>query len=246
MQEEKIDLNRIPTHIAMILDGNGRWAKKRMLPRTAGHRNGAFNINKVGKYCSDLGVKYLTLFCFSTENWNRPKDEVEYLMKAPTRIFKKLKKQIIENNAKWVFIGRKDRFPNDVLKIINEIEDITKDKTGIVLTICFDYGSHDEITTAVKKIAKDCVDGKLEPDNITPDVIENNLFTKGYPKLDLLIRTSGEYRISNFLLWQIAYAELYFTDVLWPDFDKNELDKAIISYQKRDRRFGGLNDNKKN
>lgn len=239
-------MNRIPQHIAMILDGNGRWAKKRLLPRTVGHRNGAFNINKVATYCDEIGVKYLTMYCFSTENWNRPKSEVDYLMKAPIRLFSKLKKQILESNIRWKFIGRRDRFPKEVLDTIIELENITKDKTGLTLTICFDYGSYEEITTAVKAIAKECVNGNLNPDDITDKTIENHLYTAGYPKLDLLIRTSGECRISNYLLWQIAYAEFYFTDVLWPDFDKNELYKAIASYQKRDRRFGGLNDNKKN
>ena len=239
-------MNRIPQHIAIILDGNGRWAKKRMLPRTVGHRTGAFNIKKIAKECQDLGVKYLTLYAFSTENWNRPQAEVNYLMKAPVKLFNKLRKQIIDSDARWKIIGRRDRFPEDVLKTINEIEDLTKDKKGLTLTICFDYGSYEEITTAVKNIAKECVKGELNPDDITPDVIENHLYTKDYPKLDLLIRTSGECRISNFLLWQIAYSEFYFTDVLWPDFDEKELHKAILSYQKRDRRFGGLNDNKKN
>ncbi len=243
---EKIDLTRVPKHIAMILDGNGRWAKKRMLPRNYGHRNGAFNINKVANYCEEIGVKYLTMYCFSTENWNRPEKEVEYLMKAPLRMFSRLKAQIEKSNIRWKFIGRRDRFPKPVFDLINEIEDLTKDKKGLTLTICFDYGSYEEITTAVKKIALECVNGSLKPEDITPEVIENHLYTAGYPKLDLMIRTSGEERISNFLLWQIAYAEFYFTDVLWPDFDKEELYKAIASYQKRDRRFGGLNDNKKN
>ncbi len=243
---ENIDLTRVPKHIAMILDGNGRWAKKRMLPRNYGHRNGAFNINKVASYCDEIGVKYLTMYCFSTENWNRPQKEVDYLMKAPLRMFGRLKKQIANSNIRWKFIGRRDRFPKEVLDLIIELEKMTEEKTGLTLTICFDYGSYEEITTAVKKIAKECVDGKLNPDDITPDTIENHLYTAGYPKLDLLIRTSGECRISNYLLWQIAYAEFYFTDVLWPDFDKEELYKAIHSYQSRDRRFGGLNDNKKN
>ena len=243
---EKIDLTRVPEHIAIILDGNGRWAKNRMLPRNYGHRKGAFNINKVATYCEEIGVKYLTLYCFSTENWTRPEKEVEYIMEGPIRLFGRLKKQIKNSNTRWKIIGRRDRINKELLDLINELEEETKDKKGLTLTICFDYGSYEEITQAVKKIAKDCVDKKINPEDITPELIENNLYTAGYPKLDLLIRTSGEQRISNFLLWQIAYSEFYFTNVLWPDFDKEELYKAIASYQKRDRRFGGLNDNKKN
>lgn len=239
-----IDPKKIPVHIAMILDGNGRWAKKRLLPRTFGHRKGAFNIVDVTKACSELGVQYLTLFCFSTENWSRPEAEVSYIMNAPIRYYKRYKDKILNSNIKICFIGRRDRIPSSLKDVINEIEEQTKDHTGITLTLCVDYGSYDEITTATKEIASLVLEGKLKIEDITKETIENHLFTKDYPKLDLLIRTSGEIRISNYLLWQLGYAELYFTDTLWPDFDKKELEKAILSYQSRNRRFGGLNENK--
>lgn len=239
-----LDSNKIPTHVAMILDGNGRWAKKRLLPRTLGHRKGAFNIVDVAKACSTFGIKYLTLFCFSTENWNRPASEVNYIMNAPIRYYKKYKNKILNSSYRMRVIGRRDRIPQGLLEVIEEMEEKTKLHTGLTLTLCIDYGSYDEITTATKKIAALVQEGKLKVEDITPELIESNLFTKDYPKLDLLIRTSGEIRISNYLLWQLGYAELYFTDTLWPDFDQAELEKAILSYQSRNRRFGGLNDNK--
>lgn len=240
----ELDMTRIPKHIAIILDGNGRWAKKRLLPRTYGHRKGAFNINNIAEECNNLGIQYLTLYCFSTENWSRPKDEVDYLMKAPERMFKKLKKQIANSSIRWQFIGRRDRFNDELLGVINEIEQMTKDHTGLTLAICFDYGSYEEITTAVKHIAEKVKDNEIEPKDINPQMISDNLYTKGFPKLDLLIRTSGEQRLSNFLLWQMSYAELYFTDTLWPDFSKEDLIKALVEFQGRKRRFGGLNENK--
>ncbi len=236
----KINPERIPNHIAIILDGNGRWAKKRMLPRTLGHRKGAFNIKDITTACLDFGIKYLTVFCFSTENWKRPQDEVNYIMTAPIRFLKKYHKDIVNSRAKIQAIGRRDRLSPEFLEMLNDLEESTKDHTGITLTLCIDYGSYDEITTAVKEIATEVKNGTLNIDDITEETIGNHLFTKDLPPLDLLIRTSGELRISNFLLWQLAYSELYFTDILWPDFDKKELEKAIIDYQSRDRRFGGL------
>lgn len=236
----ELDINKIPTHVAMILDGNGRWAQKRALPRTMGHRKGAFNIVDIAKACEGYGVKYLTMFCFSTENWNRPDTEVNYLMHTPVRYFKKYKNKIISSTIKVKIIGRRDRIPTDLLNVVNEIEEITKDHKGITLTLCVDYGSYDEITTAMKNIAKMVKNNEIDIESITPELIENNLFTKDYPKLDLLIRTSGEVRISNYLLWQLGYAELYFTETLWPDFNEDELYKAFLSYQSRNRRFGGL------
>ena len=237
----ELDLNRIPEHIAIILDGNGRWAKKRGMPRIYGHRHGAFNLRDIAKYANKIGVKYMTVYCFSTENWKRPKDEVNFLMTAPNRYFKKFFNQlVIDTNVKYKIIGRKDRIPEPFLKTLLDAEEKTKDHDGLVLSLCIDYGSQNEITTAVKEIATLVKENKLEIEDINEEVIENHLFTRGYPKLDLLIRTSGEYRISNFLLWQMAYSELYFTDVLFPDFNEKELEKAIIDFQNRNRRFGGL------
>ena len=240
----KIDPNKIPNHVAIILDGNGRWAKKRFLPRVMGHKEGAKNIAKVAKYASSLGISHLTVFCFSTENWNRPQDEVNFLMNLPMNFYKQYKDKILDSNIKIKVIGRRDRLNSELVNLINEIENETSKNTELVLTLCLDYGSYDEITTAVKNIAVKVKNNEINVEDINPELIENNLFTKDYPKLDLLIRTSGEIRISNFLLWQLGYAELYFTDVYWPDFNEKELDKAIINYQSRNRRFGGLNENK--
>ena len=238
----ELDLNKIPSHIAIILDGNGRWAKKRMLPRFMGHRKGAFNLKNIASYANKIGIKYLTVFCFSTENWKRPEKEVEYLFTAPLKFYRKYKDDIFKGNIRWRAIGRRDRFKKEFLDVVNAIEEGTKDKTGLTLTLCIDYGSYDEIVTATKEIATLVKDGKLDIKDIDEKLLTNHMFTKDYPPLDLLIRTSGEYRISNFLLWQMAYSELYFTDVLWPDFNEKELDKALINYQNRNRRFGGLKD----
>ena len=236
--------NNIPKHVAIILDGNGRWAKKRLLPRIMGHKEGAKNIATIAKHANKLGITHLTVFCFSTENWNRPADEVKFLMNLPIEAYKRYKDKIISSNYKIKVIGRRDRLSSELVNIIEELENETCNNTELTLTICLDYGSYDEITTAVKKVAEAVKNNDLNVDDITPELIENNLFTKDYPKLDLLIRTSGEIRISNFLLWQLGYAELYFTDVFWPDFNEKELEKAIFNYQSRNRRFGGLNDNK--
>ena len=238
---DKLDLNKIPEHIAIILDGNGRWAKKRLLPRNMGHRKGAYNLRDIAGECNKLGIKYLTVYCFSTENWKRPEAEVNYLMTTPIRYYNKYKKKIFDSNIRVKVIGRRDRFSKEFLDCIIEAEENTKNHTGLTLTLCIDYGSYDEITTAVKNIAKDVKNGLINPDDINESTITNNLFTKDYPQLDLMIRTSGEYRISNYLLWQMAYSELYFTDVYWPDFNKDELHKALINFQNRNRRFGGLN-----
>ena len=237
---KELDMERMPEHIAIILDGNGRWAKKRGLPRFLGHRKGAFNLRDIANECNRLGIKFLTVYCFSTENWKRPAAEVEYLMTQPIKYFNKYKKNLYASNLRLKAIGRRDRLPSAFLDMINEVEENTKDHTGLTLTLCIDYGSYDELTTAVKKIAGDIKNGTLDVDDITPQTITNNLFTASYPKLDLLIRTSGELRISNFLLWQLAYSELYFTNTYWPDFDSKELHKALIDFQSRDRRYGGL------
>lgn len=236
--------NNIPKHVAIILDGNGRWAKKRLLPRVMGHKEGAKNIARIANQANKIGISHLTVFCFSTENWNRPTEEVDFLMNLPVEYYSQFKNKIINSKFKIKVIGRRDRLRPDLVNIIEEVESLTSDNDGLVLTICLDYGSYDEITTAVKNVAMLVKNNDLNIDEITPEIIENNLFTKDYPKLDLLIRTSGEQRISNFLLWQLGYAEIYFTNTYWPDFNESELDKAITDYQSRNRRFGGLDDNK--
>ncbi len=234
----------VPNHIAIILDGNGRWAKKRLLPRTMGHRQGAMNLKDIAAKSNEIGIKYLTVFCFSTENWSRPESEVNYLMKTPIKYYNKYKDKILSSNIRIRVIGRRDRLSQELLNVILDIEEKTKDKTGLTLILCIDYGSQDEIVTATKKIAQKIIDKSITIEEISSKMIEQNLYTAEFPPLDLLIRTSGEIRISNFLLWQLAYSELYFTNAYWPDFDELELYKAIESYQLRSRRFGGLKENK--
>lgn len=231
----------VPKHIAIILDGNGRWANKRGMPRIYGHQQGIKTLEKIAKLCNEIGVECLTVFAFSTENWNRPQEEVEFLMSAPAKYFKNFgDKNSNEDGIVINFIGRKDRIPQKTLSIINEITNKTKDNRGMKLNIAFDYGSKDELITATKKIAKSVKNGDLSVDEINDSLIEKYLFTYGDPELDLLIRTSGEQRISNFMLWQLSYAELYFSTCYWPDFDKKELFKAIESYQNRNRRYGKI------
>lgn len=240
MEKDAILNGIMPKHIAIILDGNGRWAKKRGLPRTVGHYNGLNNLSTIAEACDSYGIKALTVYAFSTENWNRPDDEVDYLMKLPSSFLSKKLKKIASSNIKICFLGRKDRFPKKTLEAINKIIDSTKDHTGLVLNVCFDYGSRYELLEAFKKMHEDLNQGNLKMEDLSENTIANYLYTKDCPELDLLIRTSGELRISNYLLYQLAYAELYFTDVLWPDFNEEELLKAIESFQKRNRRFGGL------
>ncbi len=244
MTKEEIIERGVPAHIAIILDGNGRWAKKRFMPRTYGHRKGAFNIRTIARFANQIGVKYLTMYCFSTENWKRPEDEVNYLMTKPVRYIKRYYDDLIKSSIRITFIGRRDRIPSDLLNILTDLENKTRDHKGLVLTLCIDYGSFDELTTAIKNIASEVQDKKLEISDINEQCIMSHLFTKDYPAVDLMIRTSGELRLSNYLLLQSAYAELYFTDVLWPDFDEKELLKAIENYQSRNRRFGGLKESK--
>jgi undecaprenyl diphosphate synthase len=221
-------LMSIPSHVAIILDGNGRWAKKYGQPRSFGHYQGGRNLFRIAKDAKELGINKLTVYAFSTENWKRPEDEINYLMTKPIELFNQNKHRINEIDYKVSFVGRRDRFSKDLLNVIEEIEQLTKDNQGFELVIAADYGSYDEIINAINLI-----DGK-----VTKEKIEKHLMVK--EPVDLLIRTSGELRISNFLLWQISYAELYFTKVHWPAFNKKQLIKALISYQKRQRRFGGL------
>ena len=235
-----IDLNNVPTHIAIIMDGNGRWAKKRFLPRTAGHKAGVETIREVVKECSRLNVKYLTLYAFSTENWKRPKVEIDTLMSLLVSYLKSEIKELHSNNVRIETIGDISKLPQSCIKELDNARELTKDNTGVTLNLALNYGSRNDITNAVLDIVKDCKSDKINIESINEDTIKNYLSTKSTPDPDLLIRTSGEERLSNFLLWELAYSEFYFTDVHWPDFNSQELQKAIYVYQNRDRRFGGL------
>ncbi len=230
---------KIPNHVAIIMDGNGRWAQKRGLKRTKGHQMGAKVLKKISEYVYDKKIKVLSVFAFSTENWKRDKEEVDYLMDLFIKVFKDNFKSIKEKGVKIVFSGLKTKLNDKVLKEMKKMTEETKNNKNGVFNICLNYGGQDEIVEATKKIVSDVKEGKIKIDDINKDMYNNYLFND-LPPIDLMIRTSGEFRISNFMLWQMAYAELYFTDVLWPDFDEKELDKAIDSFNKRDRRFGGV------
>lgn len=236
----ELDENNIPKHIAFIMDGNGRWAKKRKMPRTYGHHEGTKTIRDIALHCNKLGVEAMTVYAFSTENFARPQQEVQFIFKLPKDFFDSYMKELIENNVKICTIGHLDLAPQDTQDIINAAIDRTRQNTGLKLCFAFIYGGRDEILEATKKLANNVKNNKLEIDQINEDIFNNALMTKDLPEVDLMIRTSGEQRLSNFLLWQLAYAEFVFTDVLWPDFNEDELDKAIWMYQNRDRRFGGL------
>lgn len=238
--KEKVLKGYIPEHIAIIMDGNGRWAKKRKMPRTYGHKKGSENLKNMALSCNDLGIKALSVYAFSTENWKRPKAEIDYLMALPKEFEETFKGQFEEHDIKIMFSGRRDRFPEDVIELMNRVEEKTKDRQGLILNICFDYGSHTEILEAVKEISEEYKAGKVTLDDIDVHLMNQHLYTKDLPHLDLLIRTSGEQRISNYLLWQLAYSELYFATVHWPAFTEKQLLKAIDDFQSRNRRFGGL------
>ncbi len=225
---KNINSNNIPNHVAIILDGNGRWAKRLGQPRSYGHYMGGRNLFKIAKACQHIGIKKLTVYAFSTENWKRPKDEIEYLMSKPVELYQENKERIQEIDYKVTFAGRKDRIPKNLLDVMAEIEEKTKQNQGFELTICADYGAYDEIVSAVNQLEKP----------ITKEMIEEKLMVKD--PVDLLIRTSGEQRLSNFLLWQVSYAEFYFAKVHWPAFNERQLQKAMRAYQKRHRRFGGI------
>jgi undecaprenyl diphosphate synthase len=244
MTEEEIISRGVPEHVAIILDGNGRWAKKRLLPRTFGHRKGALNIRTIARYANKIGVKYLSVFCFSTENWSRPNDEVSYLMNHPVRFIKRYRDDLLNSNVKITFSGRRDRLPSPLLNALLDLEENSKGHTGMVLNLCIDYGSFDELSRGIKEMVKEIQAGKMSVEDINQQTILSHLDTRNFPPVDLLIRTSGEIRISNFLMLQIAYAELYFTDTLWPDFSERDLLKAIENFQSRNRRFGGLKESK--
>lgn len=230
----------MPRHVAIILDGNGRWAKAKGMPRNYGHAQGSKNVERICEEAWRMGIKYLTVYAFSTENWNRPKDEVDALMKLLRNYMKTCLKTAAKNDMKIRVIGDITRLDEDIRSRIEELEEATKDNGGLNFQIAINYGSRDEITRAVRRIAADCRDGRLVAEEIDEQVIDRYLDTHDIPDPDLLIRTSGEQRLSNYLLWQLAYTEFYFTDVPWPDFTKEELLKAVEQYNARDRRYGGV------
>lgn len=229
----------IPQHIAIILDGNGRWAKGKGMPRNYGHAQGSKNVERICEDAYKMGVKYLTVYAFSTENWRRPQSEVDALMKLLRNYMKTCLKTAEKNRMKVRVLGDKTRLDEDIRTRIAELEAATVNNDGLNFQIALNYGSRDEMIRAIRRLAKDCEDGKVNSAEITEQMFESYLDTHDIPDPDLLIRTSGELRLSNYMLWQLAYTEFYFTDVLWPDFTKEELQKAIEHYNKRDRRFGG-------
>ena len=230
----------IPRHVAIILDGNGRWAKKRGLPRNAGHVQGAKVVEDMCEITWNKGIEYFTVYAFSTENWSRPDDEVAALMKLLRNYMTNAKKRANKNNMCVRVLGDKTRLDKDLQESIADLEQSTSGNTGLHFQIAINYGGRDEITRAVRSIASDAADGKIKIEDINEELVNSRLDTAGLPDPDLLIRTCGEQRISNFLLWEVAYTEFYYTDVAWPDFDEAELDKAIEAYNQRDRKYGGL------
>ena len=236
----KSDLKTVPEHVAIVMDGNGRWASARGLPRKMGHKAGVETTKKITREAHDLGVKYLTLFGFSTENWKRPADEVNELMRLLRVYIKAETADLHKNNVRLRMIGFKDELADDLVELIENAEALTKDNTGLQLSVALNYGGRQDILQAAAKMAKDIQAKDIEPDEITASLFDRYLLTADLPEPDLLIRTSGEKRISNFLLWQCAYAELYFTDTLWPDFDRQSLIESFKAYEKRERRFGAV------
>lgn len=235
---EKIDMNRLPQHVAIIMDGNGRWAKKNFFPRVQGHQAGVKTVDRIVTLCCKLNIGALTLYSFSDENWSRPAAEIKALMKILDRYLNKELDRMKKENIRFNTIGRIEGFPEEIRKIIRHAKESTKDNDGLILTLALSYGGRQEILDAVKRIAHKAQEGDLRPEDIDSDLFETFLDTRGLPSLDLLIRTSGEMRISNFLLYQIAYTELHYTNVLWPDFTEDDFVTAVIDFQKRERRFG--------
>ncbi len=235
---DTINKDNLPKHLAIIMDGNGRWAKQKGMLRAFGHENGTKSVRMAVETCAKLGIENLTLYAFSTENWNRPKLEVDLLMKLLISSLKKELKTLAENNIRLNAIGNLDSLPSSVKKELMAVIEKTKNNTRMTLTLALSYGSREELVSAVKGICDKVKNNIISIDGIDESIINQHLYTQNLPDVDLLIRTSGEHRISNFLLWQIAYAELYFTEVLWPDFSAENLYEAIVSYQKRERRFG--------
>ena len=238
--QPQVDFQNLPRHIAIIMDGNGRWAKKRGLPRTAGHAAGAETFRTIATYCKEIGLDYLTVYAFSTENWKRPQEEVGAIMGLLKKYLLEAIEQMERDKVKMEFFGDLSVLVPELRELCEQTREISKRYDGCQVNICLNYGGRDELLRAARAYAQDCVAGKANPDELTDEQLGGYLFSKGVPDPDLVIRPSGELRLSNFLLWQSAYAEFYFTDVLWPDFDKNELHRAIAAFQSRSRRFGGV------
>ncbi|TXK81943.1 isoprenyl transferase [Paenibacillus sp. N3.4] len=236
----QIDLDKVPAHIGIIMDGNGRWAKQRGLPRVAGHHSGMKNVKKITMAANDLGVKVLTMYAFSTENWKRPKDEVDFLMKLPQEFFPKEIEELIQNNVRIRMTGWKEGLPDYTLKAIEGAIERTKNNTGLILNFALNYGSRKEIMMGVQEMIRDVQAGKLQTEELDEAIFSSYMLTSELPDPDLLIRTSGELRLSNFLLWQLAYSELWFTEAYWPEFTETLFLEAIAEYQRRARRYGGI------
>ena len=237
------DFSVLPAHVGVIMDGNGRWAKQRGLPRSSGHIEGAKNFRRIGEYAGDLGIKHISFYAFSTENWSRPQQEVAAIMDLFGDYLEEARERLDENIEKGIrlrFLGDKSRIDPRLVKLMDFVEDATKDMTKVNLNIAVNYGGQQEILHSVRQLAKKAAAGEIAPDEITLEDIESGLYTAGQPPVDLVIRPSGEQRLSNFLLWQSAYAEFWYSDVLWPDFTTDDFDQALLAYEKRNRRFGGV------
>ena len=229
----------LPQHVGFIMDGNGRWARKRGLPRSFGHREGAKNFKKIVRYCKDIGLKNISFYAFSTENWQRPTDEINTIMEL-FRDYIVDVRNFLSENTRMIFLGDKSAFDDDLREKMIKLEQDTAHYKEMNLMMAVNYGGRDEIAHSARLLAQQAIDGKIKPEDITEQSVADNLYTAGFPDVDLLIRPSGELRLSNYLIWQCAYAEYYFTDVLWPDFSPKDLDKALIEYNNRNRRFGGV------
>ena len=237
------DFSVLPAHVGVIMDGNGRWAKQRGLPRSSGHIEGAKNFRRIGEYAGDLGIKHISFYAFSTENWSRPQQEVAAIMDLFGDYLEEARERLDENIEKGIrlrFLGDRSRIDPRLVKLMDFVEDATKDMTKVNLNIAVNYGGRQEILHSVQQLAKKAAAGEIAPDEITLEDIESGLYTAGQPPVDLVIRPSGEQRLSNFLLWQSAYAEFWYSDVLWPDFTTDDFDQALLAYEKRNRRFGGV------
>ena len=239
-EEAQADLTRLPRHIAVIMDGNGRWARKRGLPRTAGHAAGAETFRTIATYCKEIGLEYLTVYAFSTENWKRPEEEVTAIMGLLRKYLQEAIGKMEKDKVKMEFFGDLSPLPQELRDLCQRTREISTHYEGCQVNICLNYGGRDELLRAARAYAQECLEGKADPNRLSEAQFSGYLFSRGVPDPDLIIRPSGEQRLSNFLLWQCAYSEFYYTDTLWPDFDEAELDRAIAAYQQRDRRFGGV------